>query len=147
MKKILTILLQIVIVLIGIAVLAFIIWEPLIEGRNTHATLYQVYFNDSFLAYAYMASILFFVSLYQIFQLLGYVRHNTIVSQESAKALRTIRYCMIALATLLIAAVAYLSIVRPGDDIAGGVAISLFLTLISIAFATIAAMFERSLSN
>jgi hypothetical protein len=60
-----TIFLQAVIVLIGIGALALMLWEPHIEGRNAHATLFEIYFNDPFLAYAYLASIPFFVALYQ----------------------------------------------------------------------------------
>jgi hypothetical protein len=70
MKKI-SIFLQAVIVLIGIGAVALMLWEPHIEGRNAHATLFQIYFNDPFLAYAYIASLPFFVALYQAFKVLG----------------------------------------------------------------------------
>src|SRR5882757_4418154 len=63
--------LQAVIVLIGIGALALMLWEPHIEGRNAHATLFEIYFKDPFLAYAYIASIPFFVALYQAFKVLG----------------------------------------------------------------------------
>ena len=66
-----TIFLQVVIVLIGIGALALMLWEPHIEGRNAHATLFEIYFKDPFLAYAYIASIPFFVALYQAFKVLG----------------------------------------------------------------------------
>ena len=92
-----TIFLQIVIVLIGIGALALMLWEPHIEGRNAHATLFQIYFNDPFLAYAYIASISFFVALYQAFKVLGYARQNKVFSKASVKALRTIKYCAIAI--------------------------------------------------
>ena len=74
MKRSSTIFLQVVIVLIGIGALALLLWEPHIEGRNAHATLFEIYFKDPFLAYAYIASIPFFVALYQAFKLLGYCR-------------------------------------------------------------------------
>jgi hypothetical protein len=46
------------------------------------------------------------------------------------------------------AAVAYLFIaVRGKDDIAGGVAIGLFMMFISVVIATAAAVFERLLQN
>ena len=93
MKKTSTIFLQLVIVLIGIGALALMLWEPHIEGRNEHATLFQIYFNDPFLAYAYIASIPFFVALYQVFKVLGYVRQTRTFSQATVKALRTIKYC------------------------------------------------------
>jgi hypothetical protein len=51
--------LQVVIVLIGIGVLAFMLWEPHVEGRNAHATVFEIYFHDPFLAYAYIGSIPF----------------------------------------------------------------------------------------
>lgn len=49
------------IVLFGVAALTFLLWEPHLEGRNVHATVYQIYFNDPFLAYAYIASLPFFL--------------------------------------------------------------------------------------
>ena len=67
-----------VVVLIGLGALALLLWEPHLEGRNAHATLFEIYFNDPFLAYAYGASIPFFVSLYQAFKLLGYAGQNQV---------------------------------------------------------------------
>jgi hypothetical protein len=52
MKRSSTAFLQIVIVLIGMGALAFMLWEPHLEGRNAHATVFEVYFKDPFLAYA-----------------------------------------------------------------------------------------------
>ena len=97
MKKSSTIFLQIVIVLIGIGALALMLWEPHIEGRNAHATLFEIYFKDPFLAYAYIASIPFFVALYQAFKVLGYAGQNKVFSQAAVKALRTIKFCAIAI--------------------------------------------------
>ncbi len=61
MKKGSTVFLQLVIVFIGIGTLVAMLWEPLIEGRNIHSTVFDVYFKDPFLAYAYVSSILFFI--------------------------------------------------------------------------------------
>ena len=69
-----TIFLQAVVVLIGIGALALLLWEPHLEGRNAHATLFQIYFNDPFLGYAYIATIPFFVALFQAFKLLAFCR-------------------------------------------------------------------------
>src|SRR6266550_288852 len=101
MRKGSTIFLQVVIVLIGIGSLALLLWEPHIEGRNAHATLFQIYFNDPFLAYAYTASIAFFVALYQAFTLLGYIGQNKVFSLNSVRALRTIKHCAIALVAMI----------------------------------------------
>src|SRR3954470_19559823 len=119
-----TIFLQVVIVLIGIGSLALLLWEPHIEGRNAHATLYQIYFNDPFLAYAYTASIAFFIALYQAFKLLGYIGQNKVFSLSSVKALRTIRYCALALSILIVTAGLYIRIFHAaGDDPAGFIAL------------------------
>ena len=134
--------------LIGIGALALMLWEPHLEGRNAHATLFQIYFNDPFLAYAYTASIAFFVALYQAFKLLGYVARNEIFSQGSVKALRTIKYCALTLVAFILGAEAYFFIaVRGKDDIAGGVMMGLFLIFVSVVIATAAAVFERTLQS
>lgn len=148
MKKSSTVFLQVVIVLIGIGALALMLWEPHLEGRNAHASLFQIYFNDPFLAYAYIASIAFFVALYQAFKLLGYVGRSDVFSQRSVKALRTIKYCAMSLVGFLAGAEAYFFIVQRGkDDIAGGVMMGLFLIFISVVVATAAAVFERTLQS
>ena len=46
MKRGSTIFLQAVIVFIAIGALALMLWEPHVEGRNAHATLFQIYFNE-----------------------------------------------------------------------------------------------------
>ncbi len=71
-----TIFLQAVTVLIGIGALALMLWEPHLEGRNAHATPFEIYFKDPFLSYAYLASIPFFVALHQAFNALGYIREK-----------------------------------------------------------------------
>ena len=92
MKRSSTIFLQVVIVLIGIGALALLLWEPHVEGvKRTPRSLRCI--SDPFLAYVYIASIPFFVALYQAFKVLGYAGQNKIFSQAAVKALRTIKYC------------------------------------------------------
>lgn len=148
MKRSSTILLQVVVVLIGIGALALMLWEPHIEGRNVNATLFEIYFKDPFLAYAYTASIAFFAALYQAFKLLGYIGRNEVFSQRSVKALRVIKYCAIIIVTFIVGAEAYLFIFQRGkDDIAGGVFIGLLIIFGAGITATVAGMFERLLQK
>ncbi len=147
MKKSSTIILQVVIVIVGIAALVFMLWEPQIEGRNVGATFFEVYFNDLFLAYAYVASIPFFVAIYQAIKLLGYIGQNKVFSANSVRALRTIKYCAKAIVGFIVAAEAYLFIIRPGDDIAGGVFMGLLIIFVSGVVAVAAGMFEKTLQN
>jgi hypothetical protein len=76
MRRSSTLFLQVVIVLIGIGALAFFLWEPQIEGRNAHATNFEIYFKDPFLVLVYVGSIPFFLALYQAFKVLGYAGQN-----------------------------------------------------------------------
>ena len=148
MKRSSTIFLQIVIVAVGLGALALMLWEPHLEGRNAHASLFQIYFNDPFLAYGYIASTAFFIALYQAFKLLGYIGRNEVFSHRSVKVLWTIKYCAMSLVIFIVAAEAYLFIaVRGKDDIAGGVAMGVFLIFVSAVIATAAAVFERTLQS
>src|SRR5207248_8601142 len=115
MKKSSTVFLQVVIVLIGIGRLALMLWEPHIEGRNAHATIFEIYFKDPFLAYAYLASIPFFVALYQAFKVLGYAGQNKVFSQAVVKALRTIKLCAMAIIGFVVVSVIFLLRGDPED--------------------------------
>ena len=144
-----TIFLQVIIVLIGIGALALLLWEPQIEGRNVHATtLYEIYFDDPFLAYVSIGSIAFFAALYQAFKVLGYAGQNKVFSQAAVKSLRTIKYCAIILSILIVMAALYIRIFHAkDDDPAGFLAMCIVTTFVSIVIATTAAMFERILQN
>jgi len=148
MKRGATIFLQVVIVLLGAGLLALLLWEPQVEGRNVHATQFEIYFKDPFLAYIYLAFVPFFIGLYQAFKIVGYARRNEIYSQRSVRALRIIKYCAMTTALFIVGAEAYIFIfVRGTDDVAGGVMMGAFIIFVSAIIATIAAVFERRLQN
>ena len=147
MKRSSTIFLQIVIVLIGIGALALMLWEPQIEGVNAHATNFEIYFKDPFLALVYIGSIPFFVALYQAFKVLGYAGQNKIFSQAAVKALRTIKYCALATVGFVVVEEIFIMLNHGSDDAAGGVFMGVLITFGSIVIATAAAMFERILQN
>lgn len=146
MKKGATIFLQFVIVLIGIGVLALMLWEPHLEGRNAHATLTEIYFKDPFLAYVYIGSIPFFVALYQAFKVLGYAGQNTVFSPAAVKALQTIKYCALAMIGF-VAGAEIIIMLSKSDDRAGGVFMGVLITFVSVIIATAAAMFQRILQS
>ena len=148
MKRGSTIFLQIVIVLLGIGVLAALLWEPQLEGRNVNATQFETYFQDPFLAYIYLAFVPFFIGLYQAFRLSGYARRDEVFSDRSVRAFRIIKYCAITTALFIVGAEAYIFIfVRGTDDVAGGVMMGVFIIFVSAVIATAAAVFERILQN
>lgn len=146
MQRIPILFLQTVIVLIGICALALMLWEPHIEGRNAHATLFDIYFNDPFLAYAYFASIPFFVALYQAFKVLGYIGHDKTFSPETGKALQIIKLCAIALIGFVALGEIFI-LLNHSDDHAGGVFIGMLIIFASTVVAATATVFQRILEK
>jgi hypothetical protein len=147
MKKSSTIFLQAVIVLIGIVSLAIMIRFPMTEGRAANLDLLSIY-ADPFIVYGYLASVAFFVALYKAFRLLGYVGQNRVFSMNSVKAVRTIKYCAIVLAILIVMAALYIRIFHAeDDDPAGFIAVSIVATFFTIVVATAAGVFERTLQK
>ena len=147
MKRSSTIFLQTVIVLIGLVALAVMIRFPLAEGAAINKDLFSIYLNP-FIMCGYIASIPFFVALYQGFKLLRYIGQNKVFSLSSVKTLRTIKYCAIILSASIVMAALYIRIFHDkSDDPAGFIAMCIVTTFISIVIATAAAVFEKLLQN
>lgn len=145
-KRSSTAFLQTVIVLVGIGALALLLWEPHIEGRNANATPFEIYFHDPFLAYVYLGSVPFFVALYQGFRVLGYAGRNLVFSPSAVKALRTIKFCAIAIVGFVAGGEIFI-LLQEGEDRAPGVAMGVFVAFGSVVMATAAATFERILQT
>lgn len=139
--------LQAVIVVIGIAAAAFLLWEPHVEGRNAHATTFEIYFHDPFLAYAYFASGFFFFSLYKAIQLLENVRRDELFSERSVSALATIKKCAITMVGFVVAGVSWIVFFSGTDDRPPAVMMGGFISLMFFTVATAAAVGERLLRN
>jgi hypothetical protein len=140
-------LLQIAIVLLGSAVLVFLLWEPHLEGRNAHATPFEVYFHDPFLAYVYVGSIPFFAALYQAFQLLGQVHKTGTFSQDSIDRLRVIKFCALAMIGFVAGGVVWILLTGDPDDRPAGLFMCLLVTVGASVIAIGAAMFARGLQK
>ena len=149
MKRSSTLFLQVVIVLIGIGAVALLLWEPQIEGVNAHATNFEIYFKDPFLALVYAGSIPFFMALYQAFRILAYVRQETTFSPATVKALRTIKYCALAIIGFVVVEEFFILLMnnRDNDNPGAPIFIGVLIIFPSIVVATAAAMFERILQN
>jgi Protein of unknown function (DUF2975) len=62
--------------------------------------------------------------------------------------LRIIKYCALAVAGFVVGGEGYLFVVQRGkEDIAGGVAVGLFIIFVFVVSATAAAVFERLLQS
>lgn len=146
-KRISTVFLQVVVVLIGMVVLAFLIIMPTKEGRAENLDLFHIY-ADPLILYAYAASIAFFVALYKAFKLLGYIGRNEVFSLNSVKALKSIKYCAIILGISIVLAGVFIKISHSEeDDPAGFIAMCIVTTFACIVVATAAAIFEKILQN
>lgn len=147
MKRIPTLFLQAVIVLIAMVALTLMIWLPSTEGRAANLDLVGIY-SDPFILYGYAASIAFFVALYKAFRLIGYIGQNKVFSSQSVKALRSIKYCAIILAIGIAGAGLFIRLFHDkDDDPAGFLALCIVTTFVSVVVATAAAIFEKILQN
>ncbi len=130
-------LIRTLIVLVALAALAFLIFEPQVEGRNVNATLVEIYFNDPLLAFAYIASIPFFIGLYQLY---------TLVKFPNQKALQIIRNCALITIPFILIGVTWMLQVE-SDDRPPIIAMGLVATLICTAVATVASVFQKKMQR
>jgi hypothetical protein len=143
----LALLLQVAIVLVGIATAGLLIWEPHLEGRNAHATTFQIYFNDPFLAYVYAGSISYFVALYQAFGLFGQVRRERTFSTATVEKLRVIKRCALTLIGFVAGAAVFIILHGDGEDRPAGFMMCMLAALMAAGIATAAAWFGRNLQR
>jgi hypothetical protein len=138
--------LRAVLVLIGAGALALLLWEPHIEGRNAHATTFEIYVKDPFLAYVYVASIALFVALYHAFRVLGYVGQNTMLSPAGVRRLRTIKHCAIVIVGF-VAGAELIIILSRSDDPQGGFFMGALIAFVSTVVVTTMSVLERIVQN
>lgn len=139
--------LQVAIVLVGAGILTLMLWEPHLEGRNAHATTFEIYFKDPFLAYVYLGSLPFFVALYKAFGLFGHVRQTGAFSQASVETLRAIKRCGLTLLGFVAGGAVRILAFGDGEDRPAGLFMSILAALAAGGLATLAALFARALQN
>jgi hypothetical protein len=146
MQKGSTLFLKIVICLIAIGALAGMLWFPQTEGRAADLDLISIY-KDPFIIYIYIASIPFFVGLYQAFRLLNYIDANKAFSQGAVNTLKAMKLASLSLIGFIALAVLYLRFLVQGDDAAGPTALGIYAAFAAAVIATAAAVFQRLLQN
>jgi len=146
-RKLPIVFLQGVVMLIAVIAIVVLIRFPQIEGRAVNLDLYHIY-ADPFIIFGYVASIPFFVALYQAYKLLEHIGKNEVFTTPAVKRLRNIKYAAIALGGCIILMGTYIRFFHePGDDPAGFLALCIMATFASAVIATAAAIFERLLQN
>lgn len=146
MKKGSVLFLKVVIFLIASVVLAGLVWFPQTEGRAVNLDLVSIY-TDPLIIYGYIASIPFFIALFQAFKLLGYIEQNKTFSKMAVKAVRNIKFSAIVIPLFIIGGVLFIILNSDGDDATGPIALGIYTTFASVVIATATAIFERLLQN
>ncbi|HET8840068.1 MAG TPA: DUF2975 domain-containing protein [Ktedonobacteraceae bacterium] len=146
MKRSSTFFLKVVILLVAIGALAGMIWFPQTEGRATHLDLISIY-TDPFIIYGYLASIPFFVGLYQAFKLLNLIDADAAFSQDAVNTLKNMKFASLILIGFIALAEFYIHFFAHGDDPAGPTALGILASFAAIVIATVAAVFQRLLQN
>ena len=144
MKSKFTFLLRLVTLLVGIIVLAALLWEPHLEGRNRDADLFTIYFKDAFLAYIYLSFVPFFCALYQVFKLLGYIGKGNTYTKLAFSCLGRIKYYLIAMIAFLVGAMGWVFLFENHDDASGALVLG-FLVIVSLCMIVIAVSFSQFL--
>lgn len=147
MNRGLALLLQGVIALIGAGILILMLMEPHFEGRNAHATVFEVYFKDPFLAYVYIGSIPFFVALHRAVLLFSHAGRTGAFSRATVDHLRAIKRCAFVLIGFVLGAAGFIVAFGDGEDRPGGIFMCFLAICASSVIAMAAARLARNLKT
>jgi hypothetical protein len=142
MKRGSTIFLQTLVCLIGLAVLALCVFILPMGIMNPKAGMYR-----PILIGMYFPALPFFIGLYQVMRLLGYITNGSVFSKTSIKPLQIIKYCGIAISVLYALGMPYIFIVAQKDDAPGVVLLGLIFTFAPVLVTITAAVLENLLQN
>src|SRR3989304_6105461 len=146
MKRSSTLILKVVLCLIAIGTLAGMLWFPQTEGRATNLDLISIY-ADPLIIYTYIATIPFFVALYQAFKLLNLIDANKAFSQGAVNTLKNMKFASLSLIGFIALAEFYIRFFAHGDDPAGPTALGILASFAVAVIATAAAVFQRLLQD
>jgi hypothetical protein len=146
MKRGSTFFLKLVLFIIASATVIGMIRFPQTEGRAENLDLIGIY-SDPFILYIYLASIPFFVGLYQAFKLLHLIDENQAFSQKAVDTLRNMKFAAISLIGLISIALIFIRFFAHGEDSAGPTTIGIIATFAVAVIATAAAVFQKLFQN
>ncbi|MBT2759219.1 DUF2975 domain-containing protein [Mesobacillus foraminis] len=142
-----TLFLKLVLFMIGIMVLVFcIFWVPGAASRDSAAHPETAYLRDPFLVCTYVLSIPLLVALYHTFILLTSIDKDKAFSPSSVKALKSIKYCAIAISVGIVAGFLFAAIVV-GGDLAGIFMLALICTFASIVIGVFVNVLQKLLNQ
>ncbi len=136
-----------VVVLVGLAALVFLLGEPHLEGRNAHATVFEIYFKDPFLAYVYVGSIPFFIALHRAHRLLGLAGRTGHFSPATVSDLHAITVCALTVIGFVAGAAVIMLLTGDPEDRPAGIFMTFLAASGAGAVAVGATLFARSLQS
>lgn len=142
MKRGSTLFLKTVLILIGIGLLAFLIFTFPFLFKEGDVMGYR-----PILLGTHVSTIPFFFALYQAWNLLTYIDKNIAFSDLSVKALKNIKYSVVVFGVLYALGSPYIYYVAELDDAPGVLAIALIFVGASIVVATFAAVLQKLVQN
>ena len=95
----------------------------------------------------YLAVIPFFIALYQALRILSDIEKNEAFSDLTARALKKIKYCAIAIGCLFVVVLPFVFLIAQEDDAPGLVLIGMFITAIPIVIAVLTDILQKLLKN
>ncbi len=138
-----TLFLKAAIVFIGAAVLVLCfflfpsLWQELQQLPEYKYVIYLA------LAGFYATPVPFFIALYQGFVLLQHIDKNNAFSNASVQALKSIKYCAIAIGILYAAGMPLVYVLAELDDAPGAILMGLAIIMIPFIVATFAAVLQK----
>lgn len=145
MRRLLLTYLQAVLLIIGIGILLFLLLEPHVEGVNVGATLVEMYL-DPFVLFAYVSSVPFFVALYNVCKLLGFVKNNTVDTADTVKALTIIQQCAVLMIVAVLIGATWL-LLSESDDRPPIIGMATVATLFSFGVALAATSLRKKVQG
>lgn len=147
-RRSLLIFLQAVVALVGIGMLAFLLWEPHAEGVNANSAFFEVYL-DPFVGIVYLGSVPFFISLYYAWKFLGYIKQDNVFSLQTIRALQIIQSCSFTTTGIIIAVLVYIRLIalESNDDPAGVMALGALASFVSIIIGVAIAVLKRMIQK
>jgi hypothetical protein len=142
MKRGSTMSLRLAVWLLGLIVLGLCVIALPVGIRSQTITAYH-----PFLLGMYLPALPFFVALYQTLKLLDYIDNNTVFSEASVTALKTVKYCGYSISVLYALGLPYLLHVADSNDALGVVVLALLVIGTSFVVATSAAVLQKLLAN
>ena len=146
MKKGSTLFLKFVILLIAIITLVGLLRFPQTEGRADHLDLISIY-ADPLIIYVYVASLPFFVGLYQAIKLLNFIEANKAFSPGAVNTLKNMKFASLSLIGLIVLALLYIRFFAHGDDPAGPTGLGIVVSFVFGVIAIAAGLFQKLLQS